>query len=196
MNSGELKRAKKQVRKAVLALRDALAPEERDRLGALVTERVLVLPEIESARTVMAFWAFGSELPTMPLIERLVAHGVRVALPRIANGDLEARTWRPGEPTTTTSFGAQEPEGGTVLDPADIDVVVTPAVVFDRAGGRVGYGGGYYDRFLPRTRPGAFRLGAAFGLQLVDGELPEGHFDLRVDAVVTESETVRCPRDR
>ena len=191
MNSGELKRAKKHIRREVLAQRDALGPQERDRLGALVIERALGLPEVVSARTVMAFWTFGSELPTMPLIEALVAGGVRVALPCIADGDLEARTWRPGDPTTTTSFGAQEPAGGVVLDPNDVDVVITPAVAFDRAGRRVGYGGGFYDRFFPRS-PRAFRLGAAFEVQLVDGDLPAGHFDLRVHAVVTESETVRC----
>jgi 5-formyltetrahydrofolate cyclo-ligase len=195
VNSGQLKRAKKQVRRAVLARRDVLTPRERDRLGALVTERVLALPEVDSVHAVMAFWAFGSELPTMPLIEGLVARGVRVALPRIVDGDLEPRTWRPGEPTTTTSFGALEPSGGEVLGRDEIDVVVTPAVAFDREGRRVGYGGGFYDRFFLRTRPDAFRLGAAFGVQLVDGALPAGHFDLRVHAVVTESETVRCPRD-
>ncbi len=68
MNSGQLKRAKKLVRHAVLARRDALAPEERARLGALVTDRLLALAELEAAGTVMAFWSFGSELTTMPLI--------------------------------------------------------------------------------------------------------------------------------
>ena len=70
--------------------------------------------------------------------------------------------------------------------------MATPAVAFDRQGRRVGYGGGFYDRFFPRTRPDAFRVGIGFGVQLVDGELPGGSFDLRVDVVVTESETVRC----
>jgi 5-formyltetrahydrofolate cyclo-ligase len=195
VNSGELKRAKKQIRREVLLRRDALTTEERGRLGALVTDRVLSLPDVEASGVVMAFWTFGSELPTMPLIEALVARGVVVALPRIVAGDLEPRTWRPGEPTTTTSFGALEPAGGTTLDPAEVDVIVTPAVAFDRAGRRVGYGGGFYDRLFPRTRADALRVGAAFALQLVEGELPAGHFDLRVHAVVTESETVRCPRE-
>ena len=153
----------------MLERRDALTPQERARLGALVTDRVLALPEVAAAGTVMAFWAFGSELPTMPLIEELTSCGVRVALPRIVDGDLEPRTWRPGEPTTTTPFGALEPADGEALDPAEVDVIVTPAVAFDRAGRRVGYGGGFYDRFFPRARSGALRVGAAFGVQLVDG---------------------------
>jgi 5-formyltetrahydrofolate cyclo-ligase len=68
-------------------------------------------------------------------------------------------------------------------------------VAFDRSGRRVGYGGGFYDRFFPRTRPDAFRAGIGFGAQIVDGELPGGDFDQRLDAVVTESETVRCRRE-
>ncbi len=191
MNSGQLKREKKLVRLAVLERRDALSIRERDALGALVTARVLALPEVTAARTVMAFWAFGSEVPTMGLIEALVARDVRVVLPRIVDGELEPRTWRPGEPTTKTSFGALEPAGGEVIPSSGVDVVVTPAVAFDRTGRRVGYGGGYYDRFFPRA-PDAFRLGMAFGLQLVDGALPAGHFDRRVHVVATESETIRC----
>ncbi|MEO8476097.1 MAG: 5-formyltetrahydrofolate cyclo-ligase [Actinomycetota bacterium] len=196
MDSGQLKREKRLVRLAVLERRDALSTRERERLGALVTARVLALPEVATARAVMAFWAFGSEVPTIGLIEALVSREVKVALPRIVDGELEPRTWRPGEPTTTTSFGALEPAGGEALAPSGVDVVVTPAVAFDRTGRRVGYGGGYYDRFFPRARPDAFRLGMAFGLQLLDRALPAGHFDLPVHAVATESETVRCPPTR
>jgi 5-formyltetrahydrofolate cyclo-ligase len=107
-------------------------------------------------------------------------------------------TYGPGDATTETAFGALEPSGGDVLAPADIDVVATPAVVFDRRCARVGYGGGFYDRFFAKARPDTARIGIGFGVQLLpDGTwLPGGHFDLPVDAVVTESETVRCSRDR
>jgi 5-formyltetrahydrofolate cyclo-ligase len=196
VTSAELKRAKKAVRRDVLAVRDAMPPQERARLAERVAERFLGLPEVTGAGVVMAFSSFGSELPTMPLIERLLARGITVALPRIAAGKLEPRTWRPGEPATETSFGALEPTGGEVLAPGLIDVVATPAVGFDRAGRRVGYGGGFYDRFFPSMRSDALRVGVGFGIQLLEGDLPEGAFDMRVDAVITESETVRCPRER
>ena len=96
---------------------------------------------------------------------------------------------------TETTFGAREPAAGEMVHPAEIDVVATPAVAFDRAGRRVGYGGGFYDRFFPRTRADALRVGVGFGVQLLDEPLPGGAFDLRVDVVVTESETVRCRVD-
>ena len=152
------------------------------------------MPEVGRASTVMAFWSFGSEPDTAPLMEALDARGVRVALPRIVGGDMEAYAYAPGDAVTATSFGASEPSTGEALDPSAIDVVVTPAVAFDRSGRRVGYGGGFYDRFFPRTRPDTLRVGIGFDLQLVDQDLPSGHFDLGLDAIVTESGVVRVRR--
>ena len=137
----------------------------------------------------MLFATFGSEVPTRSLIERLHERGVVVALPRIEDGDLVPIAYAPGDATTTASFGAEEPAEGTPLDPTSLDVVAVPGVAFDRHGGRIGYGGGYYDRFL-RGLP-AFRVALVFGLQVVDDALPTGRFDLPVDAIVTEDETIR-----
>lgn len=194
MNSAELKRAKRDVRRRVLSERDAMPATARARSSLEITARFLALPEVAAAGTVLVFWSFGSELSTASLIERLHAGGTRVALPHIVDGEIEARNYRPGDPVTETSFGAFEPAAGAAIDPPAIDVVAVPAVAFDRAGRRVGYGGGFYDRFLPQTRTDAGRIGLAFGVQLLPpgSTLPAGHFDLPVDLVVTESEVVRC----
>ena len=194
MSSGDLKKAKREVRRRVLAVRDAVDPDARARAAVRVTTRVLGLPEVEKARTVLAFSSFGSELPMLPLVEALVARDIRVGLPVIAGTEIEARTWKPGEPTTTTSFGAEEPADGTRIEPTSIDVILTPAVAVDRTGGRVGYGGGFYDRFLTQTRADAFRVAVVLTEQLVDEDLPAGAFDLRVDAIVTPEEVIRCAR--
>jgi 5-formyltetrahydrofolate cyclo-ligase len=196
MSGAELKREKRAVRRKVLATRDEMPGPDREERSTRVAERVAALPEVERASTVMAFWSFGSEPDTTPLIERLHARGVRVVLPRIVDGDLEPRAFAPGDPVTVTSFGACEPADGDVVDPAAIDVVITPGVAFDRSGRRVGYGGGFYDRFFPRTRQDTARIAIAFDVQVVDDDLPNGHFDLRVDAVVTESGVVRAERSR
>jgi len=193
MKSTELKREKRVIRTEVRAARDGLAPDERARSSLLIRDRFLALPELRAVRTVMLFWSFGSEVDTGPLLRSLLERGVSTALPRIVGGALEPRTYRPGDPVTETPFGACEPAAGEALDPSVLDVVVTPAVAFDRVGRRVGYGGGYYDRFFGRTRPGSLRIGVAFDVQLVDGDLPGGNFDLPVHTIVTGSEVVRCP---
>jgi 5-formyltetrahydrofolate cyclo-ligase len=191
VTSSRLKRAKRRVRREVLAARDGIPPSERRARGKLVAERFLTLPEVERAGTVMLFWSFGSEVPTAKIIERLHARGAVVALPRIEGSELVPVGYGPGDLTETTAFGAEEPLRGARIAPAALDVVAVPAVAFDRRGGRIGYGGGYYDRLLRGLR--AFTVGLAFGVQVLEEELPTGNFDRHVDAIVTESETIRPP---
>lgn len=188
MNSAQLKKAKRAVRTMVLARRDAMSAEQRAEASEAIAARFLGLEQVHRARTVMVFWSFGSEVATGPIIDALHERGITVVLPTIVRGELQPRTWAPGEPLTTTSFGAEEPASGNVVDPVSIDVIAVPAVAFDRAGRRVGYGGGYYDRFLPFAGPSCLRVGVGFAMQLVDGDLPAGDFDHRVDLVVTESQ--------
>jgi 5-formyltetrahydrofolate cyclo-ligase len=195
VRSQDLKKAKRDVRRAVLAARDQLSAEEREAQAAAVVDRLLALPELAGAQTVMAFSSFGSELPTTQLIEALDAAGVRVVLPVIVDGEIEAHAFRPGDPTNVTHFGALEPAvRDEAVSPTAIDAVVVPGVAFDRGGRRVGYGGGFYDRFLPRTRARTPRIGIGLSAQLVDDDLPAGDFDLRVDVVVVPDEVVRCSR--
>jgi 5-formyltetrahydrofolate cyclo-ligase len=190
--SRELKRAKRNVRVRIRALRDALSDADRTELGARAVGQLLEVPEVVQARTVMAFWSFGSEVPTAPLIAALHERGIRVALPRIRDGELLSLVHPPGAPTTATAFGAREPfPGAGSVDPAEIDVVVTPGLAFDRRGMRVGYGGGFYDRFFRLAASRACRVGLAFSLQLLEDELPAGPGDIPVHAVVTEREVVR-----
>jgi 5-formyltetrahydrofolate cyclo-ligase len=190
--SRQLIKAKRQVRAQILALRDAMSDADRVSLGALAVERLLQLPELAGARTVMAFWSFGSEVPTAPLVSALHERDAQVVLPSIHEGELVPLVYRLDAPTIATGFGARVPlpDAGSV-DPAEIEVVVTPGVAFDRRCMRVGYGGGFYDRFFLRARP-ACRVGLAYSLQLLDDELPAGRGDIPMHLVVTERSVVRC----
>lgn len=190
MTGRSLKTAKRGIRREVLAARDRIPESDRRALGELLTERFLGLPEVERAATLMLFWSFGSEVPTDGLIARLHARGAIVALPRIEGSDLVPVAYAPGDPTEATPFGAREPRGGASIMRTSLDVIAVPAVAFDRRCARIGYGGGYYDRFLRGVRGST--VGLVFGLQVLAEELPTGSFDRRVDAIVTESETIRC----
>lgn len=137
----------------------------------------------------MVFWSFGSEVDTAPLIDRWLDEGKRVALPRIDGSEVVPVAYVRGGPTSATSFGAMEPVDGRLLDPAELDLVIVPGVAFDRSGNRVGYGAGYYDRFLLRIRGPAIAI--AFAIQVVP-EVPAGRTDRPVDAIVTETEVIPC----
>jgi 5-formyltetrahydrofolate cyclo-ligase len=136
----------------------------------------------------MAFASFGSEVPTDPILERLHREGHDLALPVVVGRRIEAVRFQSGDPMAVSALGLREPLSREFLDPSRIDVIVVPGVAFDRDGFRVGYGGGFYDRFLRRT--GSSRIGICFSVQLV-GEVPYGGTDVSVDALVTEAETLR-----
>jgi 5-formyltetrahydrofolate cyclo-ligase len=191
LTSDRLKRAKRLLRARVRALRDEIPAEERDRATRAIATAVLSLPEAEAASTAMAFASFGTEVGTEPIVEGLIQRGVRVALPRVDEDALVAIQYRPGDPMVIASFGMPEPVGSAVVALEDIDLAIAPGVAFDRRGHRVGYGGGFYDRFFAAARPGIVKVGVCFAVQLVD-EVPHGPFDERVDVIVTEREVVRC----
>ena len=187
--SHRLKGRKRAVRRAAIERRDLLSQDERSAKSERIVERVLALPEVGAAGTVMAFWSFGSEVQTSALIEQLHGSGTRVVLPRIAEEELEAVAYAPGDPVAATSFGAMEPVGTELVPAQEVDVVIVPGVAFDRRGGRVGYGGGFYDRLFSKT-PSVPAVAIAFAVQLVD-EVPQGRSDSRVDVIVTEDEVIR-----
>jgi 5-formyltetrahydrofolate cyclo-ligase len=189
--SHRLKQAKRAQRRRILEVRDAIDPSERAERSARIASRLGSLPEVARAATVMAFWSFGSEVHTEPLIRTLHEAGTRVALPRIEGRDIVAITYAPGDPVVPTGFGAMEPTAGEVVEPGEVDLVIVPGVAFDRSGGRVGYGGGFYDRFLLRTPPDATAIAIVFADQIVE-TVPAGAADRAVDAIVTEDEVIRC----
>jgi 5-formyltetrahydrofolate cyclo-ligase len=184
-------RRKADLRARMRALRAAIPEGERRRLAQSVADRLFSLPTVAAARTVMVFASFGSEVPTDGIVARLNADGVTVLLPFIQEGELRASRFRPGDRMIATTYGPGEPEGREAVNPADIDVVVTPGLAFDRRGHRLGYGGAYYDRYLPLLGSRALRVGIAFHQQLVD-DVPAGDHDAPVDVVVTDREVVVC----
>lgn len=187
---GSLAEAKAALRRRMRALRDALPEAERERLGALVAERLLGLPEVARARGVLLFYSFGSEVPTAGVAARLHESGARLFLPYLEDGAMEAAEVGPGDPLLPSGYGPREPARRARVDPERVDLVVVPGLAFDRRGHRLGYGGGHYDRYLGRVGRAA-RVGIGFSFQLLD-EVPAGPGDRRLDLVVTDAETVVC----
>jgi 5-formyltetrahydrofolate cyclo-ligase len=141
--------------------------------------KVAELAEYIRAQTVMAFVGFSGEPDTDPLFARLTVEGKRLLLPRVeATGIVPAD----GEwPLVASKFGVQEPTGPAV-DVGEIDLVIVPGLAFTLAGDRLGYGQGYYDRFLPTVA--APWVGVCFSDQLVD-EMPVTANDVRVNMVIS-----------
>src|SRR5712691_381246 len=186
-----LARRKAALRARMQKLRVAISPEERAASAEYVMSRLFDLPALHMARTVLSFSSFGSEVPTEGIVRRLQDEGRRVLLPFVEGQDMEAAEVPAGDPLVASDYGPMEPTERTAVHPSEVDVLLVPALAFDRLGYRVGYGGGHYDRYLARLGPRAVRIGIAFHAQLVPA-VPHGVEDEPVDVVVTEAETDDC----
>jgi 5-formyltetrahydrofolate cyclo-ligase len=171
--------------------RAALPEDERSRRSSLIEDRLFALPEMTPARTVLIFYSFGTEVGTRSITERARAEGKRVLLPYLDDSVMEAAQVERDDELVQAWYGAREPARRTPVDPAEIDLVVAPGLAFDRTGGRLGYGGGHYDRYLGRLGQDAIRVGIGFAVQVVDA-VPRTIDDERVHLVITEDEVIDC----
>lgn len=181
---------KARLRREGLARRDA--ETDREAKGRIIQERLHGMPVVGRAKTVAAYAGVRSEVPTLPLVAALLAAQKYVVLPVVAGPDIRlVRLDAVGELATVES-GLLEP-GPAVRDrperrvqPAELDLVLVPGVAFDRKGGRIGYGKGYYDRLLARLRSGTPTVGLAFESQII-ADVPMGPADYHLTHLVTEA---------
>ncbi len=170
------------------ALRDRPAAMVHD-CGMRVCERALSFPGLASAGCVALFVSIGREIPTQPLIDHALAAGKRLALPAWIP---DKRCYRFCAYDGVTRLvpgplGIVQPESGDTLDARQCDLVFMPGLAFDSKGGRLGHGGGHYDRLLATARDSACvcKVGLAYEFQRVD-LIPLDTNDVRIDVLLTE----------
>lgn len=187
---------KKELRKKVQEVRDGLDPAHRQSLSGRIAENLWSVPEFVTAETILFFLSFRSEVDTLPMIRRALDENRTVCIPcteiddksmtasRIQNldGDLRLGNYNILEPKT---------ECLRPVPPEKIDVILMPGVAFDPAGGRLGYGGGYYDRFLEKCDPRCLLVALAFELQIMD-HVPCADHDAHIHRIVTEERVIDC----
>jgi 5-formyltetrahydrofolate cyclo-ligase len=187
---GELRALKERLRNEMRLARRATPPEQREVLSKKVAEQVLSLPELASPSRVAGYLAFGSEVQTRHLLEEMAERGHELYLPFVEGSEMQVARWEPGDPLVQSSYGPKEPSLRKATDPARLDLVLVPGLAFDRCGRRLGWGGGFYDRFLERAA-GVTSVGLGFHSQLIEA-VPVGPTDRRLAVVVTDLEVVRC----
>jgi 5-formyltetrahydrofolate cyclo-ligase len=186
----------------LLAKREARARARQARDGVEQTERrasahelayvLLALPELLTARVILAYAALPNELDPAPAIWRLRKRGVRIAYPRIESPGVLGMHFVDHEMELVPGpFGLAQPsEHAPHVAHELIDAIILPGVAFDEQGTRLGYGGGYYDRLLPMCRPDCARVGVAFDGQVL-AHIPVEEHDACVDVLVTPSRIIR-----
>lgn len=173
------------LRQTLRARRQALTSAETARAGEQATAILLREPGWARARTVALHIAVRGELPTAGPLAAAWATGRRVALPRMTARGMELRLVSQASELVVGRHGIPEPaEGAPLVAPAELDLVLAPGVAFDPRGGRLGQGGGDYDRLIAALPPACATIGWCHAFQLVDAVPSEPH-DRGVQVVVT-----------
>lgn len=185
---------KKSIRDQILDNRSKLGEISHKSYSETIINDLYESSFYKDAKIIMTFISFGHEVDTHNFIKKSLSHGKKIVVPITFPKTKEIK------PSEIYSFDELEVGFYNILtpkdefirfiDPKDIDLAIVPGLAFDRDGYRVGYGGGYYDRFLSKY-PDIVKLGIAFDLQLID-KVPKEDFDIAVDIIITEKEIINC----
>lgn len=187
---------KRELRSYVLSLREALSDEDVRLKSLSIMRRLEGFSFYARADVIMAYMDYRKEVMTSQFIEKALSEGKRIALPLAIPDTHQLVLIGVNDLKNDIALGfkgIREPKYNKerIITPEEVDLVLVPGVVFDERGYRIGYGGGYYDRFLRGTD--ACKVGLAFELQI--HHVPEEEYDIKMDYIITEDRIMNCNRE-
>ena len=185
VNLGENMEEKKAIRKQVFAARKAHTDQQIDDWSRKIAETVTALPEYSNSRRILAYADYNHEVMTKYIIEAAWNDGKEVAVPKVVGQDMVFYKLTDFAQLEKGYFGIPEPARGEIVQWEEA-LMIMPGVAFDRQNHRVGYGGGFYDRFLEK-HPYITRVAVAFEFQMMS-EVPVESTDISPEIIVTEKE--------
>jgi 5,10-methenyltetrahydrofolate synthetase len=174
---------KREIREKVLKFRNSLTLMNKWEQEKKIIKHVLESQEFELFNAIYTYVGMGSEVDTRPIIDKALALGKKVACPKIKNGNIEFYYINSTSELTPGQLGILEPMGEEIAMDADA-LVIVPGIAFDYGKNRIGYGKGYYDKYLAKY-PWYTTMGLAFQVQIVD-ILPIENFDIALGIIATE----------
>lgn len=174
---------KKELRKQIRGRKRQFTNSELEELSLPIMNRLLSMPEIASAGTILMYYSLPDEVYTHDAVETLARQGKTVLLPKVIDGEnMEIRVYRNKEDLAEGSYGIMEPKGQLFTDYGKITTAVIPGMSFDSNNNRLGRGKGYYDRFLKKI-PLAYKIGVCFDFQK-EKDIPHEENDVKMDTVI------------
>jgi len=189
-----MRQSKQELRQIVKKERFALPQDDREKKSRKICSCLLDI--LDGYSPVMVYISKPVEVNTEPLVTALIAQGLRVIVPIIEKETVNLRLSYLDDPSVLvdSTFHVPEPIGNEIpAKPEEIKVAIIPVLGFDLTGNRLGYGSGYYDRFLAKN-PKIKRIGLAFACQKITA-IPCEENDVKMDLIVTEAGIYRCGRD-
>ena len=187
---------KKEIRREVIAKRDLL--KNKIELDEVIEKKLKDNKIYKNSKNIFIYLGFGSEINTIKYVEDFLDEGKKIIIPYT---DMKNKVMHGIEINTLdglkkNKFGILEPaDTSKIFNKEDIDLVIMPGVAFDRSGNRVGYGGGYYDKFLSEINSDIPTIALAYDIQILE-EVPSEKHDIKVHMVITEKETIKCLKSK
>jgi len=182
------------LRKNMLHQRKNMDMQKVNTWSTKITETIIKLPQFINSKNIMLYLSFNKEVNTFPLAAWCLDNGKSVIAPYCIQSTKQIIPFKINNLTndlTKSTFGIMEPKHN-LLEKAnieDIDLIIVPGVAFDEHCNRIGFGAGYYDRFLPRKTKNTPTIGIAYDYQLID-TIPQGVYDVPLDCIITEKRIV------
>ncbi len=181
---------KESIRKLVLARRNALSLHDVREKSKLIQENLFLQTEFIQASTVCLYIAFGNEVSTKEIIEECYKYNKKVVVPvMFGDNDLEAAEFLGFDKLKPVLFGIQEPFPVKPVKIDEINLVIAPGVAFDEKLNRIGFGKGYYDKFLAKLSKGIPIIALAFEMQVLK-EVPSYETDIKMNKIITEKRMI------
>lgn len=177
---------KDDLRKRINGHREILSVEEKKRFDEKIYYKLIGSDFYKSADIVFIYVSFGKEVDTLKIISKLLKDNKKVYVPKVINKKegMKAIKIKSLEDLNAGYFNILEPIGNEELQPSYFDLCIVPGLAFDNEGGRLGYGGGFYDRFLGDVSEKTEIVALAYNFQIVD-KVPMEPYDIRVQGIIT-----------
>ena len=180
---------KNQLKESILEKRNSLSEEEILVKSSQIKNNLFNLSQYKKSKTIMFFVSFKNEVDTHEMVKEALRNKT-IVVPKVAHHEIEPSVIIDFDNLITGKFGVLEPIETMNIANKNIDLILVPGIVFDENGHRIGYGSGFYDKFLAKV-PKAIKIGLAFDFQVVD-KIPREMHDVLVDMIVTEKRVVEC----
>ncbi|WP_428865203.1 5-formyltetrahydrofolate cyclo-ligase [Clostridium sediminicola] len=181
-------KAKNKLRKEMMNLRENINIEDKKIKDKIIFEKIIYDKTFLDAKSIFTFVSFKNEVNTHKLIKYSLAKGKSVYVPKVnsINKSMKAIKINSLDELKKSNYGILEPIAEANKFAEDkIDLIIVPGLAFDKNGGRLGYGGGYYDKFFQDGNMKAYKMGLAYSFQVVD-QVPVNEYDVMLDGIVTD----------
>ena len=191
---------KKNLRKEILAQRNAMLEKECEKKSVQIADKLMSLSVFQDTAIILLYASMKSEVQTTKILQAAKDMGKRIYLPRVLKDVMEFYCVDETTEFETSKWGVREPKADNIkrFEPKENEniLVIVPGVVFDKDGNRIGYGGGYYDKYLQRLNESAandvYKVALAYESQLVEvGNIIREEYDILMDYIVTEQEVYK-----